>query len=60
MEDWGGNIWKNTCGMFVFKKENKTQTEQHDEWGGERNDSMLTAGFVENGETHSLFYSNSE
>lgn len=34
-----------TC--FSSKKEKKTHTERHQEWGGERNDNMLAAGFVE-------------
>lgn len=29
--------------MFVFKKENKGQAEQHQGWEGERNDNMSTA-----------------
>lgn len=34
-----------TC--FSSKKEKKTHAERHQEWGGERNDNMLAAGFVE-------------
>lgn len=49
MVDWGGGTYgKNTSNMLVFKKENKTHAEQHQEWGGgEGNDNMLAAGFVE-------------
>lgn len=43
----GKHVEKSTSNMFVLKKENTTHAEQHQEWGGERNDNMLAAGFVE-------------
>lgn len=56
MVDWG----KTYGNVFVFKKENKAQGEQHQEWGGERNDNMLAAGFVENVLIGRKLYTDSE